>query len=100
VQPALDPVRQAQKHLQQNLRPYPWPQLDLDPQHYIVTKGILQIFSDNDVALSMALENGITLMSRQIDPGAPIYINGNHFDEELIMSADGKLEEGLNPLLD
>jgi hypothetical protein len=48
----------------------------------------------------MALENGIILMSRQIDPGAPIYINGNHFDEELIMTADGKLEEGLSPLLD
>jgi hypothetical protein len=48
----------------------------------------------------MGLENGIILMSRQIDQGAPIYINGNHFDEELIMSGEGKLEEGLNPLLD
>lgn len=48
----------------------------------------------------MGLENGIILMTRQIDQGAPIYINGNHFDEELIMTGDGKLEEGLNPLLD
>jgi hypothetical protein len=28
---------------------------------------------------------------RKIDQGAPIYINGNHFDEELIMTSDGKL---------
>lgn len=39
----------------------------------------------------MGLENGIILMTRQIDQGAPIYINGNHFDEELIMTCDGKL---------
>ena len=48
----------------------------------------------------MGLENGIILMSRQIDQGAPLYINGNHFDEELIMTSDGRLEEGINPLLD
>lgn len=48
----------------------------------------------------MGLENGIILMTRQIDQGAPIYINGNHFDEELITSGDGKLEEGLHTYLD
>ena len=48
----------------------------------------------------MGLENGIILMTRQIDQGAQIYINGNHFDEEVIMTGDGKLEEGLHPLLD
>jgi hypothetical protein len=48
----------------------------------------------------MGLENGIILMTRQIDQGSPIYINGNHFDEEIIMTGDGKLEEGLHPFLD
>ena len=48
----------------------------------------------------MGLENGIILMTRQIDQGAPIYINGNHFDEEIITSGDGKLEEGLHTYLD
>lgn len=30
-------------------------------------------------------------MTRKIDQGAPIYINGNHFDEEIIMTGDGKV---------
>lgn len=64
---------------------------DMDPQNYIVVKGILEIFKDNDVNLSMGLQNGVILMLRKIDHGAPIYINGNHFDEELIMTSDGKL---------
>ena len=59
-------------------------------------KGILTLYHDHDVDLAMALENGITLMSRPIDEGQPIYINSNHFDEELIFSCDGKLDEGLN----
>ena len=64
---------------------------DMDPQNYIIVKGILEIFKDNDVNLSMGLQNGVILMLRKIDQGAPIYINGNHFDEELIMTSDGKL---------
>lgn len=44
----------------------------------------------------MALENGAILMSRQIDLQAPIYINSNHFDTELIYTSTGNLEEGLN----
>ena len=35
-------------------------------------------------------------MSRAIDPQQSIYINSNHFDEELILSCEGKLEEGIN----
>jgi len=72
----------------------------MDPQHYTVIKGVLDIFRDNDVSLSMGLENGIILMSRDIDQGAPLYFNSNHFDEEIIMTADGKLEEGLSSLTD
>ena len=69
----------------------------MDPANYVVVKGICEIFNDNDVSLTMALENGIILMLRQIDQGAPIYLNGNHFDEELILTASGSLEEGLHP---
>ena len=48
----------------------------------------------------MALENGLILMSRPIDAQQSIYINSNHFDEELIFSCQGKLEEGLNENID
>ena len=40
------------------------------------------------------------LMSRQLDCGAPIYINSNHFDSEIIMTNEGKLEEGLNEFVE
>ena len=43
-------------------------------------KGVLELFTDKDVSLSMGLENGIILMSRKIDQGSPIYLNSNHFD--------------------
>lgn len=52
----------------------------MDPSHYIVIKGVLDIFQEQEVSLSMALENGIILLSRQIDLGESIYINSNHFD--------------------
>jgi hypothetical protein len=39
-------------------------------------------------------------MSRRLDCGAPIYINSNHFDSEIIMTSEGKLEEGLNEFVD
>ena len=48
----------------------------------------------------MALENGLILMTRPIDAQQSIYINSNHFGEELIFSCQGKLEEGLNENID
>ncbi len=39
-------------------------------------------------------------MSSEIGEGEPIYINGNHLDEELILTARGELEEGLHPFTD
>jgi hypothetical protein len=45
-----------------------------------MVKGVLDLFRDNDVCLSMGLENGIILMSRQIDQASSIYINSNHSD--------------------
>lgn len=63
----------------------------MEPENYIVIKGVLEIFNDNNVTLSMGLENGVILMSRGIDKRASIFINSNHFDEELIMTCDGKL---------
>jgi hypothetical protein len=72
----------------------------MDPQNYTIVKGVLDIFCDNDATLSMGLENGIILMSRQIDQNTPIYLNSNHFDEELIMTKSGKQEEGLNSYTD
>lgn len=52
----------------------------MDPKKYIMIKGILDIYKDKDVTLSMGLQNGIILMAREIDEGASIYINSNHFD--------------------
>jgi hypothetical protein len=52
----------------------------MEPENYIVIKGILEIFNDNDVNLSMGLENGVILMSRKIDKKSSIFINSNHFD--------------------
>jgi len=54
--------------------------LDLDPENYIIVKGVLDLYSDIDASLCLGLENGIILMSRQIDINASIYINSNHFD--------------------
>ena len=54
--------------------------LDYEPTHYTVVKGVLDVFDDNEVTLSMGLENGMILLSRQIDAGEPVYINSNHFD--------------------
>ena len=72
----------------------------MDPNNYIMIKGILDIYKDKDVSLSMGLQNGIILMAREIDKGASIYINSNHFDSQLIFSCGGKIEEGLNQYLD
>jgi hypothetical protein len=72
----------------------------MDPENYTMVKGVLDLFRDNDICLSMGLENGIILMSRQIDQASPIYINSNHSDEELILTCDGKLEEGLSSYQD
>ncbi len=72
----------------------------MDPNNYIMVKGILDIYKDKDVTLSMALQNGMILMTRKIDEGASIYINSNHFDSQLIFSCDGKIEEGLSQYLD
>lgn len=72
----------------------------LDPQNYIMVKGVLDIIRKEQVALSMALENGVIIMVRPIDAAANIYINSNHFDEEIIMTSKGKLEEGLGSYVD
>ena len=52
----------------------------MDPTYYIMVKGILDIYKDKDVSLSMGLENGMILMTHTINEGASIYINSNHFD--------------------
>ncbi len=63
----------------------------MDPQNYIVVKGVLDVYDKNGVNLSMGLENGIILMVSAIDVGGSIYLNGNHFGEEVIMNSNGKL---------
>jgi hypothetical protein len=68
----------------------------MEPSHYIVLKGVLSLYEQHEASLTMALENGVTLMMRAIDAEQPLYINSNHLDEELIFSAQGKLEEGLS----
>lgn len=80
MQPALHPFRQTKEQLQQDLRQYLSPDADLDPHHYTVLKGILTLYHQHEVDLSMALENGLILMSRPIDQGQSLYINSNHFD--------------------
>lgn len=72
----------------------------MEPTHYTMVKGVLSLYQQPQVELSAALENGIILMSNAIGSNESIYINGNHFDEELIMTCRGELEEGLNPLVD
>jgi|LakMenEpi03Aug12_release.lakeMendotaPanAssembly.Ray.scaffolds.fasta_scaffold2862623_1 hypothetical protein len=39
----------------------------MDPTNYIMVKGILDIYKDKDVALSMGLENGVIVMTHTID---------------------------------
>jgi hypothetical protein len=61
-------------------------------------KGVLDLFSDGQADLCFGLENGVIMMSRAIDIHAEIYINGNHFEEEIIMTSTGQLKEGLHVL--
>ena len=61
-----------------------------------MVKGVLSLFEQENVSLTAGLENGIILMSNSIGPGQPIYINGNHLDEEIILSCKGYLDEGLH----
>lgn len=68
----------------------------MDPSHYVVVKGVLDLYQEDQVNLSMALENGMIMLIRGIGEGQPLYFNSNHFDEELILTAEGSLEEGLN----
>lgn len=52
----------------------------MEPSHYTIVQGVLDLYQDQDVNLSMALENGMILLSCQIDQGQSIYLNSNHFD--------------------
>ena len=44
----------------------------------------------------MALENGFVILLSKTYENSQIYINSNHFGQELIFDPTGKLEEGIN----
>ena len=48
----------------------------------------------------MTIENGVIILVSKTYPTSEIYVNSNHFSEELIFSHDGKLADGLNNLSD
>jgi hypothetical protein len=48
----------------------------------------------------MSLENGVIILVSKTYPTSDIFVNSNHFGEEVIFSHEGKLAEGLNNLSD
>jgi hypothetical protein len=69
----------------------------VQPQYYVVVKGNTHIIGneEDEVELSMGLENGIIVLVSKTYENADVFLNGNHMDEELILGCNGTLESGL-----
>ncbi len=63
----------------------------MEPNNYVIVKGNCEFVEESltELKLSMALENGVISLVSKTYPMAEIYVNCNHFGEEVIFSSSG-----------
>lgn len=69
----------------------------MEPEGYALINGVAKVIDlGQDLQLSFALENGVTLLYSKTELNKEIFINGNHMEEELIFDSKGKHEDGIH----
>lgn len=63
----------------------------MEPEGYVLVNGMAKVIDlGQDLHLSFALENGVTVLYAKTYINEEIYINGNHMKLELIFNSKGQ----------